>query len=144
MVRIAVTKEVAAPASAVWEVLADFGNISWIPVGDRVDVDGHGIGMSRSIHGTGDKPIVETLTQLDQERMELGYSISNNPLPVSRFEAIVTVQPAAAGSTIVWNVDYDPISPSEADVEAASQAVEAVYGMMAGWLADAAANRKHA
>ncbi|WP_068180158.1 SRPBCC family protein [Mycobacterium sp. UM_CSW] len=142
MVCIAVTKEVAAPAAAVWELLADFGDISWMPVGDRVDVDGDGIGMSRSIHGAGDKPIVETLTHLDPDRMELGYAISDNPLPVSRFEAIVAVRPVEAGSSIIWNVDYDPLGPSESDAEAARQAVEAVYGMMAGWLADAAANRK--
>ncbi|BBW99573.1 hypothetical protein BST36_28155 [Mycolicibacterium moriokaense] len=142
MARIAVAKEVAAPASAVWEVLADFGDIGWIPVGDRVDVDGDGIGMSRSIHGAADKPIVETLTHLDPDRMELGYSISNNPLPVSRFEATVTVRPATGGSTIVWNVDYDPLSSSESDAETASRAVESVYAMMASWLGDAAANRK--
>ncbi len=139
MPRIVITKEVDAPAPAVWALLADFADVSWIPVAGRVDVDGAGIGMSRSIHGSGDRPVIETLTHLDQDRMLLGYSIADNPLPVSRFDALVSVRPADAGASITWEVDYDPADPTESD--AARDAVEAVYEMMAGWLADATAAR---
>jgi len=69
--------------------------------------------------------------------------IAHSPLPVNRFEALVTVQPAAGGarSDITWNVDYDPQDSDEAAAMAAREAIEAVYGMMAGWLADAATQR---
>ncbi len=73
--------------------------------------------------------------------MEVGYSITNNPLPVSRFDAVVAVQPTPAGSGIRWEVDYEPSGPTDADAQAARDAVEAVYEMMAGWLADAATAR---
>lgn len=145
MPRIAIVKEVDAPAAIVWALLADFGDVSWIPVAERVDVTGEGIGMSRSIYGGGDRPAVETLTLLDHDGMRLGYSIADVPLPVSRFAALVSVAPAAAaasrGAAITFDVDYDPLGPTEADAETARQAVEAVYGMIAGWLVDAAAAR---
>jgi hypothetical protein len=141
MPRIAIVKEVDAPATSVWALLADFADVSWIPVAERVEVAGEGIGMSRSIYGAGDRPAVETLTLLDDDRMRLGYSIADIPLPVSRFAALVSVAPAESGSAITFDVDYDPLGPTEADADAARQAVEAVYGMIAGWLADAAVAR---
>lgn len=144
MPRIAVVKGVDAPAGTVWELLSDFADISWIPVIDDVEIDGEGLGMTRKINGSGDQPILETLTHRHDERMELGYSIAHSPFPVTRFEALVTVRPAASGSgaDITWEVDYDPQNGDPQDShEAAREAIEAVYGMMAGWLADAAAQR---
>lgn len=168
MPRIAVVKGVDAPAGTVWELVSDFADVSWIPVIDDVDVDGEGLGMTRTIHGSGDQPILETLTHRDDEQMELGYSITNSPLPVTRFEALVTVRPApdGTGSDITWDVDYDPQGSDpqasatqdsgpqdsgtqdggtqdsdEAAAVAARESIEAVYGMMAGWLADAATQR---
>ena len=142
MPRVAIVKEVDAPATIVWALLTDFGDVSWIPVAERVEVAGEDIGMSRSIYGGGDRPAVETLTLLDHDGMRLGYSIADVPLPVSRFAALVSVAPAASeGAAITFDVDYDPLGPTEADAETARQAVEAVYGMIAGWLVDAAAAR---
>ena len=141
MPRIAILKEVDAPVETVWALLADFADVSWIPVAGRVEVEGEGIGMSRSIYGSGERPAVETLTLLDHKARRLGYSIADIPLPVARFEALVSVDAADSGSAITFDVDYDPLGPSEADADAAKQAVEAVYGMIAGWLADAAAAR---
>ena len=148
MPRIAVVKGVDAPAGTVWELLSDFADVSWIPVIEDVAVDGDGLGMTRTIHGSGDQPILETLTHRDDEQMELGYSITNSPFPVTRFEALVTVRPAAdgTGADITWHVDYDPqdSDPQDSDATAAVSAresIEAVYAMMAGWLADAATQR---
>lgn len=153
MPRIAVVKGVDAPAGTVWELLSDFADVSWIPVIEDVAVDGDGLGMTRTIHGSGDQPILETLTHRDDEQMELGYSITNSPFPVTRFEALVTVRPAAdgTGADITWHVDYDPqgsdpqdSDPQDSDATAAVSAresIEAVYAMMTGWLADAATQR---
>lgn len=145
MPRTAVVKGVDAPAEAVWALLSDFADIGWIPVIDHVEIDGDGLGMTRAINGSGDQPILETLTHRDDERMELGYSIAHSPFPVTRFEAIVTVRPAAGGNgaEIAWEVDYDPQDNDEAAALAAREAIEAVYAMMAGWLADAATQRGH-
>lgn len=136
MPHIAVVKEVGAPAWRIWELLADFADVSWIPVAGQVDIDGDGVGMRRSIHGTGDQPVVETLTHVDNRRWEIGYTVAGSPLPVDRFEALVTVQEGEHphDAVLAWHVDFDPQGPQEA----AQEAIEAVYTMMAGWLADAA------
>jgi hypothetical protein len=47
-----------------------------------------------------------------------------------------------AATTVTWSVDYDPVGTAEADQTAAREAIEAVYGMMAGWLADASSTRE--
>lgn len=141
MPQLTIAKDVPASASKLWSLLADFGDVSWIPVIQSVDVTGEGVGMSRAIHGTGDRPVVETLTRLDPVGMELGYSITDNPLPVNRFDAVVTVRPSTEGSTVTWHVDYDAAGPTDADARTARDAIDAVYGMMADWLADAAAGK---
>ena len=139
MPQVTISKDVPASPQALWELLADFADVSWIPVAGQVEVHGEGIGMRRAIHGGGATPVVETLTSIDHSRMQLGYSISDNPLPVSRFEALVTVDGSdAGGATLTWHVDYDPSGSTDADADAAREAIEAVYSMMAGWLADAA------
>ena len=140
MATMTVSKHVAARTDTVWAILADFANVSWIPVAGRVEIAGDGVGMSRSIYGSGDIPAIETLTSIEPERMELGYRITNIPLPVSRFDAAVSVTPAEPeGSSIVaWNVHYEPAGNTADDATAARESVEAVYDMMAGWLADAA------
>jgi carbon monoxide dehydrogenase subunit G len=143
MPHLAISKHVDAPPATVWSIVADFANVNWIPVAGVVEVEGEGIGMRRLIHGSGTTPVAETLTSMNADRMELGYSIADNPLPVARFDALVSVRPAGdAATTVTWNVDYDPAGTTEADQTAARDAVEAVYGMMAGWLADASSARE--
>ncbi|AKK29484.1 SRPBCC family protein [Mycobacterium sp. EPa45] len=139
MPQVTISKDVPANPHTLWGVLSNFADVGWIPVAGQVDVHGEGVGMRRAIHGNGATPVVETLTSIDHTRMQLGYSISDNPLPVSRFEALVTVGGSdTGGSTLTWLVDYDPSGSTEADAAAARDAIEAVYEMMAGWLADAA------
>ena len=143
MPHLVITKHIDAIPATVWAIVAEFGDVDWIPVAGLVEVEGEGIGMRRLIHGSGSTPVAETLTSLKPDRMELGYSIADNPLPVDRFDAVVSVRPAGdSASTVTWDVDYDPTGTSEADQAAAHEAIEAVYEMMAGWLADASSARE--
>ncbi len=131
-----VSKDVAGSADAIWALLADFGDVHWIPVAGDVEIEGNGRGMCRKIHGSGDTPVVERLRWIDPDEMRLSYEILNNPLPVDRFEAVVFVAHVPGShdmSRVGWEVDYDP-SGNDAD---ARESIEAVYTMMAGWLADA-------
>lgn len=133
-----VSRDLAAPADAVWALLADFGDASWIALPVDVTVEGDGPGMCRKIRGSGDNadpPTVETLLWIRPEQRRLSYEITNNPLPVNRFATVVFVEDSAdGGCRIGWEVDYEP----SGDNAAARESIEAVYGMMAGWLQDAA------
>jgi len=130
-----VTKRLAAPPDAVWDVLADFGNVDWIPGPSDVRVEGEGPGMRRFIAASSEKPVIETLIWIKPDERALSYEIANNPMPVSRFVAVNTVSEsadAAGESTVIWDIDYEPIG----DDAAARDAMEAVYGLMAGWVQD--------
>jgi hypothetical protein len=136
MSTLTVTKDIAAAADAVWAVLADFGDVGWIPVAGRVEIEGDGPGMRRKIYGSGDDPTVETLVWIEQAQKRLAYEITHNPLPVERFEAVVLVADSPSidrGCRVCWEIDYDP----SGDDASARESIELVYGMMADWLADA-------
>lgn len=72
MAEVTLSAELEAPAAAVWELLADFGNIQrWWPddgpiLIERVDIEGSGIGMIRHIYNKGVKGCIsERLDLLD-------------------------------------------------------------------------------
>ena len=136
MASITVTKEITAPAAKVWALLADFGNVSWIPVAGDVVADGSGPGMRRHIRGAGGAPVVERLVSIAPAERMLCYSIDeNNPMPVGRYEATVRVFPMNDGRTrIVWDVSFEP----SGDEGEAVTVIQSIYEMMATWLETAA------
>lgn len=133
------TEPVAAPAAAVWAILADFSDVSWIPLAQGCTVEGSGPGMRRLIGGGGDgPPIVEELVGLDADRRELRYRIAeNNPLPVVQQDVVATVREDGDTSTVTWEVEY-AVPEDGGDERAAVEAMGSVYTLMAGWLGDAA------
>ena len=137
MATLTVSKHIAAPAEAVWAILADFADVGWIPGAGDVQVVGEGPGMRRTIRGSGATPVTETLIWVEPDRHALSYEIANSPLPVSRFQAVVTVATSNqnnAGSTATWDVEYEPIG----DGANARGGIELIYDSMAGWLEHAA------
>ncbi|BBX41930.1 SRPBCC family protein [Mycobacterium simiae] len=136
-----VTKRLAASPDAVWAVLADFGNVDWIPGPSDVRVEGEGPGMRRFIAASTEKPVIETLIWIKPDERALSYEIVNNPMPVSRFVAVNTVSEgadAAREAIVVWDIDYEPIG----DDAAARDAMESVYALMADWVQDFALARE--
>ena len=90
--------------------------------------------MRRIIHGSGGTPVVETLIWIKPDQNALAYAIADSPLPVSRFQAVVTVTDNGGpegGSTATWDIDYEPVG----DDASARGAIDLIYGTMAGWLA---------
>jgi len=72
----------AAPAQAVWRLLADFGAIQqWWPTSgpiqiDHVEVEGQGVGMVRHVYNKGvPSPVTERLDLLDQATRTIVLSI---------------------------------------------------------------------
>lgn len=59
MTEVTLSAVLETPAAAVWELLADFGDIQrWWPADgpiqiERVDIEGSGVGMIRHIHNKG-------------------------------------------------------------------------------------------
>jgi carbon monoxide dehydrogenase subunit G len=133
MAEITVARTITSDPGAVWALLADFGDIAWIPGVEGVTLEGEGEGMRRRIPIPDAEPITEQLESLDPDERVLVYTITNNPIPTSSYRSVCTVSGAGDGTTIEWAVEFEPIG-DEAEVGAM---IEGVYGMMAGWIEDA-------
>jgi hypothetical protein len=135
MAVITVVKKLDRDANDVWSLLANFGDVAWIQMAENVTVEGEGVGMRRFIPIGDGPPIVETLDAIDHDGRVLTYSIENNPLPTSQYQAVCSVTADGEGTRVQWVVTFEPIG-EEAEV---SGMIDGVYGMMADWITDATA-----
>ena len=135
MGKFGVTETLAFPVDTVWELLRDFGNVSWVPgMGDSVRVEGEGVGMSR-FFGTPGAEIQETLVAFDENQKSFSYEIPNNlPLPLDQYLATVQLTDLGNSQTqIEWSCEANPTGTAEE----AQAAVTGMYTMMVGWVRDA-------
>jgi len=56
---VVIAKKVDVSADAIWKLISNFGDTSWMPAGTQVTVAGSGVGMERRIAMGPDKSIVE-------------------------------------------------------------------------------------
>ena len=102
-----------AAAGQVWESIRDFHDLSWAPnvvtgveaVGDAAGTE---VGAGRVLNGV----FKETLLTVDDGAREFTYSIDEGPGPlaegVRNYQGRVSVQPAAAGGTVVeWTSSWE-------------------------------------
>jgi hypothetical protein len=75
MVEVSIEREFAFGAEEVWAVLADFGNVSWVPGVEKVDLEGEGVGMIRHLTVPVFPQLHERLDAIDHQDMVLDYSI---------------------------------------------------------------------
>jgi hypothetical protein len=131
-----VTVQVAGDADALWALLGDMANISWMPPTRRVDCDGVGPGMRRRIYGSTDTPVVERWIRIDADRREIVYQLEeNNPLPADPYIVTATVENSdSGGSQVRWVVDFE-----SDDRDKVIQGIDIIYTMIAKWLEDAVA-----
>ena len=99
------TRVIAARPQEIWDVLADFGSISsWAGNVDHSCIlfsgaDGGHVGTSRRVQVKRDA-LVERIIEFDPPRA-LAYEIEGLPRRLRRVTNRWTVEPAAAGSTLV-------------------------------------------
>ena len=133
MAKARVKQEIAAPADAVWKLVADFGNVSWFP-GATAKLEGKGPGMLRIFTGPKGE-IRERLESVDEAKRTLVYTIPQGvPFPVKNYRATMLVTEAGKGAcSLEWTCSCDPDGATEAE---AVGAIEGMYGMMIGWMRD--------
>jgi hypothetical protein len=131
---VEITRDYNFPASAVWGVLGNFGDLSWAD-NPPVEVIGSGPGMIRRLRMPGLAPIDEQLESLDNANRTLAYTIPRGlPMPVKDYRAVIRVEDTGAGTSRVrWNATAVPDGVS---AEQAAQIIEGAYGQMLGWLND--------
>jgi hypothetical protein len=128
---VKVEGEFGASIDDVWKLVGDFGGLIEA-MGAPVELDGEGIGQTRSIAmGPGD-PTVERLEERDEATKKVVYSIVSGPLPVVDYVSTMQLSEAGAGRTkLVWSSTFEPAPGASEDD--AKNIVNAIYqGGIAG------------
>jgi hypothetical protein len=115
---------IAAEASAVWEKIGDFGDMSWHPaIFSTKNPGGNQAGAVRvlTLGGSGGPTVTEELTEHSDRGMRFGYRILEvdpKVLPVVGYAAEVVVEPGPGGCVMRWVGRFDPppgVSAAEAE-----------------------------
>lgn len=133
MAEVLLQRDYEFSAETVWALLSDFGNISWAPGMDKVEVIGEGPGMIRRIFMPGMDPIDEVLQDMDHASMSFTYTIpSGIPMPVTDYKAGPTVVPTGADSCRVdWRGSATPVGVSD---DEAAEIIKGFYTMLLQWV----------
>ncbi len=135
MIEVSVEREFEFGAETVWAVFADFGNVSWVPGVEKVELEGEGIGMIRHLTVPVFPPLHERLEALDHEAKVLEYSIpSVQYIGVKNYHARVQVFDGGSGRcrvTISCVAEAEGMSEAEASTKTG-----AFYEAMLGWIDD--------
>ena len=120
MVETHLAREVNVSAARAWALLEDFGDISWAPGVDKIELIGSGIGMTRRLHIKGIDPIDEVLTAQDGPSMRFSYAIpSGVPMPVTNYSANAKVTALDdKRCRIEWYGQAEPQGVSDSDAVA--------------------------
>lgn len=139
MIELSVTRILNASADKVWAVLSNFGDLSWVPGPDKVEVIGSGVGMIRRIYMGGTDPFDEVLQSLSADQKTVTYSIPKNAfVPFDNYTAAVTVlETTDSTSQVIWRCTLDSGHMPETD---AKDLMRTTYDMMLNALADRVEN----
>ncbi len=131
-----VKEVIDAPADALWALVADFGNTSWMPGGGDVEVVGSGPGMARII-SAGDQKIREVMESSDDASRTLVYSITEGvPFPVTGYRSTMRVTGDDSSAELEWACTFEPTGDGDGDEAQATQTIEGMYSTMVGWIRD--------
>ncbi len=121
MAEVSVTKTIAAPSAAVWEMVSEWGGThKWIDGVGPVSTDGEGVGATRSAEldaSLGGGRVSERLEHFEATEMRFRYCLTEGPLPVRDYVATMAV--AADGpdrATVTWSSTWEPVGMPEAEV----------------------------
>jgi hypothetical protein len=135
MVEVSAERAFDVPAERLWAVLADFGDIRWIPGIERVDIEGEGVGMIRHVTAPGLPQLHERLDAIDHEAMILDYSLPSVAyVGVKDYRARARVfRLGPTRCRLVWSCTAEPDGIDEAE---ATQRTRAFYQMILTWIGD--------
>lgn len=140
MASVLLQREFDYPVDTVWALLADFGDISWAPGMDNVEVIGEGPGMIRRLHMPNMEPIDEVLEAMDHDKRSFTYTIPRGiPMPVTDYRAGPTVVDLGGGRCRVdWRGEGTPVGVSEEEAEGI---IRGFYEMLLQWVDEELARR---
>jgi hypothetical protein len=135
VVEVSTEREFEVSAGELWAILADFGDTSWIPGIQKVELEGEGIGMIRHVTAPGMPELHERLDAIDHEKMVLDYSLPAVAyLQVKNYSARAQVVGLGARRCrLIWSCKSEA---DGVDDEQATANTTAFYEMVMGWIDD--------
>ena len=135
MVKVSIEREFEVGAEKLWAILANFGDISWIPGIEKVELEGKGIGMVRHVTAPGLPQLHERLDLIDDDRMILDYSVPEVAfIQVKNYRARAQVfKLEGERCRLQWSCKAEPDGVTAA--ESTSKA-EGFYEMLMTWIGD--------
>lgn len=113
----------ASSADAVWAKVGDFCGIANFLPGLKCALSADG--KTRTLTTDQGGVVVEHLENRDDKARSYSYTIiDSGPLPVANYHSTIAVNPAGAGSSIVWSGKYDAKGASDAD---AKKVIDGIY-----------------
>ena len=133
-----VEKEIVIKAepAKVWAMVKDFGGIhKWLPPVASTKLETKGEDTFRTLTLKDGGKILERLKSSDDKDMKLKYEIIEGALPVTNYNATMTVKagPGTGETTVVWMARFyrmyvlNPPIPAGQDDESALKAVNGVF-----------------
>lgn len=114
--------DIERPADEVWEVVRDFGGLTWMPGIDSCRLEGN----DRILEMMG-MELTESLIRLDDDTRTLTYGIAKSPMPIEHHEASIVVTPIDDGSShVTYSVDVAPDSMTDVMSNAYAGALQAL------------------
>ena len=79
----------------VWKKLVDFGGTEkFVPdLIEKVILEGNGVGALRTIYIKGGGEILEKLTSINRNKLEMKFIILSTPMPVYNYEGVFKIDP---------------------------------------------------
>lgn len=135
LIEVELEREYEFGAGDVWAVIANFGNVSWVPGIEKVDLEGEGVGMIRHLTVPVYPQLHERLETLDHVDKVLEYSIpAVEYISVKNYGARAQVIDLGPGRCrVLWSCKAEADGASEAEARAKTRAF---YEAMLGWIDD--------
>src|SRR3954451_19635770 len=124
MTEVREQSDIPAAPDAVWALVRDFGGFV-TALGGSAELEGEGVGQTRTLQMGGGSPIVERLEELNDDEKRVRYAILQaGPLPVRDYVATMQLSdPGNGATTLTWSSTFEPNGVSEADAVTAVQRV---------------------
>jgi len=135
LIEVELEREYEFGAGDVWAVIANFGNVSWVPGIEKVDLEGEGVGMIRHLTVPVYPQLHERLETLDHVDKVLEYSIpAVEYISVKNYGARAQVIDLGPGRCrVLWSCKAEADGAPEAE---ARDKTRAFYQAMLGWIDD--------
>lgn len=108
MEEVIVSKSINVSADVAWKKLSSFRGIEEFSPIERSETVGEGAGATRTCYMPDGAAIYEVLEEVENEKMEFQYKITEGPFPITGYVSNVKVEKTGEGSCkVTWGCEYE-------------------------------------